>query len=486
MDRKYCLSLLLLFASPFAHGGKFFAAAGKVDITPDLKKETVWLAGYGAKGRKPQGIHDRLYARAMVVSDGQRTVALVGLDSIGIFREDVERMRRLLGWNGGERYLFISATHLHSGPDTLGLWGRFPGVSGVDKRYHRRMIESIAGLIRDLSSRLEEAEIAAAGTILDPRGLCKDSRDPVVIDPELNAVQIRPKGRGDAPIATLVRWSCHPEVLMRDNFHITADYPGELCAHIEGKNGGACIFQSGVVGGLLTPDSDKTKQSSERQFSESRRIGRKVADAALKILQGASFRASGDLMFESKILRIPVENSRYLLFLPSLTFGHRLMDREGRSLSRLAPYYLALRHLVFFPLPERLSPWIETEISRVRIGPVEWLGIPGELFPELALGGYDGRFRFGHPLIGPSNPNPPELAQAPRGPYLRQKLKGKHGILVGLANDELGYIIPEYDFQATRGRIMEPRPSGTHYEETNSIGPSATRMLMQAYGEMLD
>lgn len=488
-----CLALLAVLAQAGpARAGTFYAAAGKADITPDLKRETVWLAGYGASGRKAEGVHDPLYARGLVVSDGTTTVAMVGVDLIGLFREDVEELRRRLGWTGPRQYLFVSATHQHSGPDTLGLWGRWPGVSGVDSRYRRRLLDSIVSLVGDLSSRLVETDLSAAKTELDPRGLCRDIRDPVVLDPELNVLQFRAKTRagqsGKAaaglrapPIATLVRWSCHPEALREDNRLLTADYPGELCARVEEKTGGACLFQSGSIGGLLIADGDR---SPARQFSEAARIGRSVAEAALKALAWASRWGEGRVSFSSRLVRIPVENSRYLLFLRSLTFGHRLLDAEGRTLPLWKTYWLPLRHLLFFPLPERLRPWVESEVSRIRLGQVEILGIPGEIFPELVLGGYDGRYRFGYPLIGPANPNPPRLTQAPKAPFLRERLKARHGLVVGLANDELGYIVPEYDFQITDNRSLDPHPPGTHYEETNSIGRRATRLILDAAEEL--
>ena len=105
--------------------------------------------------------------------------------------------------------------------------------------------------------------------------------------------------------------------------------------------------------------------------------------------------------------------------------------------------------------------------------------------PELVIGGYDGKYRFGYPLVRPTNQNPPALDLAPRGPYLRELLGAKHGLIVGLANDEIGYIIPEYDFQATPTRTMTPKPKGTHYEETNSIGRRVTRIVMEAARELL-
>ena len=483
MNRLPLLLLCLLPALPsLPAAAALYAAAGKADITPDVAHETVWLAGYGPMGRRARGVHDPIYVRELLVSDGKKTVAIAAVDSIGLFREDVLEMRRELGWLGGDKYLFVSATHDHSGPDTEGLWGRFPGVSGVDPAYRRRLIGAVAKLTRDLTSELKEAELRAGRAEVDPRGLCKDTRDPVVIDPELEAFQLRSK---EGPvIGTVVRWSCHAEVLGSDNHQLTADFPGPLCAKIEKEAGGTCVFQNGVIGGLLSPEVEHGG-GPERAFAETARVGETVAAKALAALKPAPWRAAAAVSFDSLVVRVPVENSRYLLFLPNLTFGHAIMDKDGRPLPRWRRYWLPLRHLLLFPLPERLLPWVETELSRVRVGPVDILGIPAELFPELAIGGYDGRYRFGHPVVQPTNPNPPDLAKAPRGPYLREKLGSRHGLLVGLANDELGYIVPDYDFQVARSRVMAPRPPGTHYEETNSIGPSATQILLRGYDELL-
>ena len=83
---------------------------------------------------------------------------------------------------------------------------------------------------------------------MDPKGLCRDSRDPVVIDPDLAALGLKDKdGRA---IATVVNWACHPETLGRENRLITADFPGALCAKVEQDTGGTCLFFNGPIGGL--------------------------------------------------------------------------------------------------------------------------------------------------------------------------------------------------------------------------------------------
>lgn len=458
-----------------------FAAAGKADITPDLRRESVWLAGYGLRGRRATSVHDPLYARAVVFSKGRKTVAIVALDSIGVLREDVLDLRRRLGWNGADRYLFVSSVHSHATPDTVGIWGPLPGVSGVDQRYGERWKQAVVDLVRRLAERKERGRVVAARLDVDPRGLCRDIRDPVILDPELGAARVM--DNAGRTVATLLRWSCHPVTLTEANTRISADYPGPLCAKIEGALGGTCLFLPGAIGGHLIADSDRSG-TVERQYAELKRIGEALAGLALKALARAE-PVDGPLSFRSETVRLPVENSRYLLLLRSLAHSHQLLDARGRPLPGWKSYWLPLRHLLFFPLPDELRPWIETELSRLRIGRLDVLGIPGELFPELAIGGYDGRHRFGQPLVDPSNPNPPDLAKAPRGPHLREKMRSKFGMIVGLANDEIGYIIPAYDFQIAPTRTMLPEPLGTHYAETNSLGRSATPILLQAFDRLL-
>jgi hypothetical protein len=468
------IRLLLVLSS---HAWGLSAAAGKVDITPDLAHQRIYMAGYGAKGREPKGVHDALYARLLLLKDGPRTVGLVSLDLLGFSRNDVEDLRRLAGFDAPGRYLFVAATHDQSGPDTMGLWGPFPGISGVNKAWLGALKNNVAAALRDLEGQMKEASATGWQGALDPRGLCRDSRDPVVIDPDLAALSL--KGKDGRAIATVVNWACHAETLGRENRLITADFPGELCAKVERDTGGSCLFLNGPIGGLLTPDTVPGRSP----WLESARIGDAVAAAALRGIGKARAGGAG-LAFHASVVRVPVENSRYLLFLPALRSGHRFFDSSGHALPDWETYGLALRHALRLLRPER-RPWIETEVSVVDIGPARLVGMPGEMSPELVIGGYDGRFRFGHPLVKPGNPNPPDLTRAPKPPYLKDFVDRPAVMFVGLANDELGYIMPEYDFKVRDNLAMWPRLPGDHYEETNSVGPSVTGILLNAAKSLL-
>ncbi len=465
----------LLAARP---AGALQAAAGKVDITPILGVEQVYMAGFGATGRRPAGVHDPLEARILLLSDGRRKVAIVSLDLIGFFRRQVQELRRLSGFDQPGTFLFVAATHTHSGPDTLGLWGPWPGVSGVDGRYLKRIEKAIAAKLAKLEKGMAPVVAVGAQGTINPRGLCRDSRDPVVIDPRIAALRLRT--RAGKTVATIVNWSCHPEVLGPHNLELTADYPAYVCRDIEAWTGGTCVYLSGAIGGLLTPD----KKTGADDWAEAARIGGAVARAARALLKKPAFvDSSARLSAASKVVSLPVENSRYLLMLPHLVFGHRILDASGSTLAPWRRWAIPLERLLGL-LRRSSLPWVRTEVAEVSLGKAEILGIPGEIFPELVIGGYDARYAFGHPMIAPGNPDPPDLKKAPKPPYLKRFFRAPVTMVAGLAGDEIGYIIPGYDFKIRSNALMLPRLPG-HYEETNSIGPSATSIILDAARELL-
>ena len=105
----------------------------------------------------------------------------------------------------------------------------------------------------------------------------------------------------------------------------------------------------------------------------------------------------------------------------------------------------------------------------------------GELLPELAIGGYDGsRINApGVPLIEDGNVNPPDVSKAPEGPYIKERMQSTYPWLIGLANDELGYIIPPYNFELADTMPWVNEAPGDHYEETNSLGPDMAPLVDQ-------
>lgn len=460
------LAVFLILSSPAF--GELTAAASAIDITPDPSKETVWIAGFGLN-RKATGVHDPIMSRALVVSDGKTKLGLVALDVVGIMRPHVARIRERAG--GAVDHLAVCATHNHEGPDAMGIWGPSPFVTGLDAAWMDRTIEAVAAQVKALSGGLKPATLRAAQTTGPVDGFVRDSRDPYVVDDALSAFQLA-GGDGKA-IATVVNWACHPETLWNRNTLLTADYPGFLCRRLEERFGGTGIFFSGALGGMMTPDHSKDEKGEKRRtFEEAERIGREVANRAADALEKAAPAADPSLSVLTREVPVPCTNRRFHVMLALKLMEREVFDEAGKPFTgKLTP---------------KNVPWLRTETGVVCLGPVQAALVPGELFPELAVGGYDGSKAFGHPVTKKESESPPALEKAPGGPYLRDRMDAPVEMILGLANDELGYIIPAYDFKANLDTAtMEPRPPGDHYEETNSLGLKTAELLTGALSEIL-
>ena len=83
------------------------------------------------------------------------------------------------------------------------------------------------------------------------------------------------------------------------------------------------------------------------------------------------------------------------------------------------------------------------------------------------------------PLIDPNNPNPPDVDAAPQGPYIKDRMGGTYRWIIGLGNDEVGYLVPPYDYILDERSPYISEAPGDHYEETNSIGPSTVPAVLE-------
>src|SRR5262249_24815098 len=200
------------------------------DVTPKLDaKKPVFIAGFG-HNRKATKVHDPIMARAVVLSDGKQKIALVAVDVVGLFNAVAESVRKQLD---GFAYVGVSSTHNHEGPDTLGLWGKSPFASGVDKAYLKDVEAAIVRIIGEADKGRKPAT-AKIGTLNAPE-LLEDAREPYVKHDEMVAIRFEaPDGK---LVGVLVQWNCHPETMASKNTELTADYVGYTVAELKKSQG---------------------------------------------------------------------------------------------------------------------------------------------------------------------------------------------------------------------------------------------------------
>jgi len=269
-----------------------------------------------------------------------------------------------------------------------------------------------------LASLSDLQPASAKCTSVHVPGLAKNARNPEIVDDELTLLQFI--GAQDArPWVTLFNFPCHPEVLWEHNPHITADYPGYLRVEVEKRTGAPCNFFAGALGGMMTPDV------KDHSFEEAEFMGRILAEKGLAALDKAALDSVAGLTLQKKEIKARLTNVLY-----KMAFGRGLLpdlrDKDGLMTS---------------------------EVNLIKIGGLWLAAVPGELLPKLGMQVKAQLRRAGAQVAG----------------------------VIGLANDELGYMLPAEDFKYP----WNPFRPGKHYEETNSIGKEIGPRVLEGLTSLL-
>ena len=442
------MRFVLLLACAGSLCAQFRAGAFKTVISPALQdRPPVYMAGFG-NNRVAKTVHDDLYAHCVAFSTGQKPLVVCEVDLIGFFIDDVQRVRAKV--SGAD--VVVASTHVHEGPDTMGLWGAAQGRSGIDNDYNSFVVDRIAEAAKGAIAALEPATPALAvvhsaelDTFID------DTRPPVVHDPDLIVLSLT--GRGGKPIATVVNWANHPETLGSRNTQISADYPGFFYKRMEAKLGGMAVLWNGAVGGMQSPLGAKIKDpatgaiAAENSFRKTEVLGERVADLAADAARTAKPVRIDKVEFAERIITIPVTNRGFEMAAQAdLYKGRKKTTADGAT---------------------------TTSVGLIRMSagdPVLAIAlIPGEMYPELSVGGVE---RY----AGADFPD------APIETPIKSMLHAPFKMLIGLADDEIGYIIPKVEWDEKPPYLQGAKKAW--YGEENSVGPDAAARIATAIHEL--
>jgi hypothetical protein len=430
------------------------------DITPKLGDKPVYMAGFG-QNRKAVAVNDPLMARCVVLSDGATKIAIISIDVIGYFHQNVEGVRkRLTGFD----YVLITSTHNHEGPDTLGLWGPSPFKSGIDRDYMSFLEDQIVKSVRTAESACKPV-IASIGTAKAPE-LLHDGREPYVLHDELVALKFADPQTAKT-VGIVVQWNCHPETLGSKNTKLSADYVGYAVREINERHHCPVVYLTGTVGGLLTSlnvdiKDDNGKALSDGTFEKTERYGRLVGKAADRALASAKLIQLTPLEVKSREFFIPLDNKLY---------------QTGRQLGVLdrSAYLWSGSSAKAEPagpndIMKRLA--VKTETACLGLGDLQIACVPGEIYPELVL----------EKVQEPVDPGA-DFLDAPIEPAIYKQLRKPHRMIVGLANDEIGYILPKRQWDEKAPYCYQRKKS--QYGESNSVGPEAGPILCNVFRDLV-
>jgi hypothetical protein len=289
----------------------------KAIITP---KTGSFIAG-DKQDRKFTGVLDELYAKAVVVYDGNTSFALVTVDCIGLLYSDLLKIREAAAkLDYGVPFLpeniVISSTHTHAGPDVVGIWGKDYSESGVDPEYMDFLITTVAEEIRKATENMMESHLVYGMTEHGHEwvgNICQEE-----VDRSVTVLQFQDMNGKN--IVSLTNFACHPTYLDAVYSEVSADYIAGFYQEMEQQLGGEHLFLQGAIGGWIQP----LDKGIDYQATLER--GKGLASAAIKSLADAKPLKSKKLNFRSKTLLLPVENEAWQQLAAAGIFQRELND----------------------------------------------------------------------------------------------------------------------------------------------------------------
>ncbi|RIK78571.1 MAG: hypothetical protein DCC67_11410 [Planctomycetota bacterium] len=415
--RVVLLLILGLCAAPLR--ADFQVGVAKTVITPD---PLLPIIGGVGPASPPVGKQGELYARAMVLQQGDVRVAFVQLDLLGFPSVLGARVHQQVPRIKAENIL-IGSTHTHSAPDCYA----FPGLDGksnADLRYIDFVCDQAAAAINQALDKLQAAHLKIATG--EARGkIAYNYYAPELFDPRMSVIQaVSPAGE---VIGTLVNYAIHPEVLGSRLGLVSPDLVGPLCDQLEADFGGMGMFINGAQGGMVTADNRILDQIADplkatwrdaRTWEECLRIGRLMASEAKRIVADAPVQQDPALACYARDVKFPVDSDMMW------------------AIVRTSP----------LKYPHNDDQSITTRINLVNLGDAQILTIPGEALPNIGF-------------------------------FLKRRMKGEHNLLFGLTNDAFGYILTRVDFNSFQRY---------EYITRTSLGEMTGEILLDNALQMID
>ena len=322
------------------------AGFSKRDITPNLGGDfgDFYVAGFATmEAPKVTGIHDPISTRVMVLSDGNTKIAVISLEIVGMLRDLGEQIRsRLDAYGFSSKRVFVFATHTHAGSDTLGLYGPLIGMSGINKRYILFIIDRIVEAVLEAEKKLVPVDMYHSYSTRED--LIENYRDPDLVDGSLHLLKFK---SGDSLIGILWTFTAQPEITNRANTEISADYPGLVSDMIEKEFGGVALFAMGLSGAqspiYCEQGYEKLSIYADEMYKEIKNIFNN--DKKLE---------TSNIEVRYRNVLLPLTNANFRLLFDIGFFDRELIDGQ-----------------------------ISTVISKIRIGNLHFLNLPGEAFPGL-------------------------------------------------------------------------------------------------------
>lgn len=362
---SFALWALWIIARPAA-AAELQAGVARVDLTPPAELNAA-LGGYGERMSRPaEGVHDRVFAKALVLSDGSKRFALVTADVLGFpapFKPALVERLADAGWTSDQIILLPSHSHtsiemhaIHPG-NVFGV----PQIGVFDPKLYEFVLGRLDRVVREAGQDLVPVVVGTSSRNLD--GWTRNRRhDDGPTDPELTVTRI--DSTAGEPLAVLFNFTAHPTIMQAEHMLFSGGWPGHAQRTLEALigEGVTAMFYNGAQGDqrpAARPDSGPSR------WEMAERYGRELAIETWHEWQAISPRRDVALGYHLQTID-----------LPERSWHARFLETGGDE-------YALTEKLLAKALP-LLFPDQATSVS-LRLGELVIVGAPGELIAELGL-----------------------------------------------------------------------------------------------------
>lgn len=322
--------------------------AGAAESTIHPERDSLYFAG-AEKNRKFIDVEDGLYVKALVVSDGNKELAVLTFDCIGLMYPELEKIRKRVRELMPEftvDNIVISSTHTHTGPDVVGLWGKDNATSGVNPEYMEALVETSAQTVaKAWRDRKQARVVLAEGS--HGEDWVRNISEPDLIDRSVSVIAFRDEANKN--IATLANFACHPTILIGVTKGGSSDFVAGYYQYLDSVQGGINMYLQGAIGGWVQPEDVPRSYANAMKYGSG--LGKYTAD----ILKKGTISAVKELEFRSARISLAVKNP-----------GFRMLSQAG-------------------VITRTFSDSVTTEIACFSIGDALFATHPGETSPALSL-----------------------------------------------------------------------------------------------------
>lgn len=386
----------------------FKAGFTEKDITPDIGMESP--GNYGKSYHRT--FNDRCKARAVVFDDGNKRVALVGVDLLFITREVVQAARAEINRRSGiaPDAIMIGASHSHSsGPIGMAEPGEYANASPlVEDLVNNKSIVSDPGFTQYLIHQIVEAVVQADANRTDAKlAVGVGHEDKVSYNRRLtmkNGLTYSHPGVGnpdiidyagpiDPDVGTVGVWDLNDNLLgVIVNFSnhgttnpggISANWIGTMEQTLRGATGNAAlpvVYLQGACGDITQVDNlAKHANPSSREWWEL--VGGRVGAEAYKTLLLVRRGAGSDipLDYRQKVWNI----DRRVPSPEKVKRALELVVQEPQEVGTTE--WTFAKETVLLDALIQNKPQKEVEVQAIQVGPMVFVSNPAEYFVQYGL-----------------------------------------------------------------------------------------------------